>query len=192
MIVLIAGLVVFLGIHAVRIVADGLRTEMIAKHGEKTWKGIYSVVSLIGFGLIIWGYILARDNPVPIWDPPIWTRHLAVLLMAISFFLVAQNGNPQGPISAKIGHPMTAGVIIWSAAHLGANGTLADMVLFGAFFVWSVLLFISARGRDVPDGETRAVAGWGADLKPGIVGLVLWVLFIWKVHEWLFGVAPLV
>ncbi len=192
MIVLIVGLIVFLGIHAVRIVADDWRTQMIAKHGEKTWKGIYSVVSLVGFGLIIWGYILARDNPVPIWDPPIWTRHLAVLFMAISLFLVAQNGNTQGPVSAKIGHPMTAGIIVWSAAHLSANGTLADILLFGSFLVWSLLVFVSARGRDAISGETRAVAGWGADLKPGIVGLVLWAVFIWKVHEWLFGVAPLV
>lgn len=192
MIVLIAGLVVFLGIHAVRIFADGWRTQMIDRHGERTWKGLYSVLSLAGFGLIIWGFALARDSAAPIWDPPVWTRHSAVLLMAVSFFLVSQNGNRQGPISAKVGHPMTVAVIIWSAAHLGANGTVADIVLFGSFLVWSVLVLASARRRDAASGVTRVAAGWGADLRPGIAGLVLWAIFIWKVHEWLFGVAPLV
>ena len=159
--VLIAGLVVFLGIHCVRVFADGWRMQMINKHGEKKWKGVYSLISLAGFGLIIWGYVLARDNPVLIWDPPLWSRHLAVLLMAISFVLVAQNGNPQGPLSAKIGHPMTVAIIIWSAAHLGANGTLADQVLFGSFLVWSVVVFVSARNRDAAGGEARTVRAGG-------------------------------
>ena len=191
MTVLIAGLIVFLGIHSVRVVADGWRAGMIDRHGEKRWKGLFSIISLVGFGLIIWGYALARENPVLVWDPPLGMRHVAVLLMAPAFFLVAQNGNPKGPITARIGHPMSIAVIIWSIAHLGANGTLADIVLFGAFLVWAILAFLAARRRDAAEGAASSAAGWRADLLPGFGGIVLWLIFIWAVHEWLFGVAPL-
>ncbi len=191
MFVLIAGLILFLGVHSIRIFADDWRSRTIASLGEKTWKGLYSFNALIGLALIVWGYGLARDYPVAVWDPPVWTRHLAVVLAAGAFFLVAQNRNPQGPVSARIGHPMMAGVAIWAFAHLIANGTLADVLLFGSFLVWSVLGFIAATRRDQASGTDRQPAGWAADLGPGIVGIGLWLVFIWKVHAWLFGVAPL-
>ena len=191
MFVLIAGLLLFLGVHSIRIFADDWRSRTIEKIGEKTWKGLYSFNSLIGLVLIVWGYGLARDYPALVWEPPLWTRHLTVALMAGALFLVAQNRNPQGPVSAWLGHPMMAGIAVWAFAHLMANGTLADIILFGSFFAWSVLGYIAATKRDRESGTIRQPAGWTADLGPGIAGIVLWLVFIWIAHEWLFGVAPL-
>lgn len=191
MYVLIAGLLIFLGIHSARIFADDWRTGQIERIGKRRWMMIYTFHSLFGLALIVWGYGLARQMPVPLWDPPLWGRHLAVALMAVAFFLVAQSRSPQGPIVARLGHPMLIATGIWSIAHLMANGTLADLLLFGSFLVWSVLAFAAAVGRDRKAGIERRPAGWMADLAPGAAGLALWLVFVWKAHQWLFGVSPL-
>lgn len=189
--ILIAGLLIFLGVHSVRIFADNWRAREIERIGKRRWMMIYTFHSLFGLALIVWGYGTAREAPVLLWDPPLWGRHLAVALMAVSFFLIAQNKSPQGPIVARIGHPMLAATVIWSIAHLMANGTLADLLLFGGFLVWALLAFFAALRRDRADGIERKAAGWMADLGPGAAGLVLWVLFIWFAHRFLFGVSPL-
>jgi uncharacterized membrane protein len=191
MYVLIAGLLIFLGVHSVRIFADEWRAGQIERIGKRRWMMIYTIHSIVGLGLIVWGYGLAREMPVLLWDPPLWGRHLTVTLMAVSFFLVAQNGNPQGPLTARLGHPMMIAIGIWAAAHLVANGTLADLLLFGSFLLWTVLAFAAAVKRDRRDGTVRKPAGWRADLAPGMGGLVLWFVFVWKAHFWLFGVSPL-
>jgi uncharacterized membrane protein len=146
MTVLILGLLLFLGAHSVRIFADGWRARQVARLGEGKWKGVYSVVSAIGFVLIVWGYGLARADPVFLWSPPLWTRHVAGLLTVPAFILLAAAYVPGNRIKAKVGHPMVAGVKVWAFAHLLANGTLAAVVLFGAFLVWAVAEFASARG----------------------------------------------
>jgi uncharacterized membrane protein len=191
MYILIAGLVIFLAVHSVRIFAEDWRGRQIEQQGRKRWMALYGIASIIGFILIVWGYGLARQLPVVLWDPPLWGRHLAIALMAISFFLIAQNGSPQGPIVARVRHPMTAAVGIWSLAHLMANGTLADLLLFGSFLVWAVLAFSAAIRRDEEAASKPAVAGWMADLGPGGGGLAIWLVFLWKAHEWLIGVSPL-
>lgn len=187
---MIAGLILFLGVHSIRIFAEGWRTRMIDRIGAGRWKGLYTFNSVIGLLLIIWGYGLARDYPVPVWDPPVWASHLTIVLMAPAFFLVAQNGNPQGPIAARLGHPMMIAVIIWALAHLLANGTLADIVLFGTFLVWSVFALRAAVHRDRAAGTERVAGGWMKDILPGSAGLVLWLVFLLKAHQWLFGVSP--
>jgi uncharacterized membrane protein len=191
MYVLVAGLLIFLGIHSTRIFAEGWRNRTIERIGKNRWMRVYTLSSIAGFVLIVWGYGLARQMPVLLWDPPLWGRHLTVTLMAVSFFLVAQNGSPQGPLVARLGHPMMIAIGIWSAAHLMANGTLADLLMFGSFLIWSVLGYIAAVKRDRMAGTERQPAGWRADLGPGVAGLALWFVFVWKAHQWLFGVSPL-
>ncbi len=128
---LILGLVIFLGAHSVRIVAEPWRTAMRAKLGENGWKGLYSVVSIAGFVLLVWGYGQARLDPVPLWTPMLWARHLAALLVLASFILLAAAYVPGNGIKAKLHHPMVLGVKLWAFAHLLANGMLADVLLFG-------------------------------------------------------------
>ena len=191
MFVMIAGLVLFLGVHSLRIFADDWRAGQIAARGENVWKGVYSAISLTGLVLIVWGYGLARQAPVPVWDPPLWSGHLALMLTAVAFFLAAQNSGPVGPITARLGHPMVLAVKVWAIAHLMANGTLADIILFGSILAWAVADFAAAKRRDRQAGTVRVAGPWRDDLIPGAVGIILWAVFIWGLHEWLIGVSPL-
>ncbi|MBA3902545.1 MAG: hypothetical protein C0522_02540 [Rhodocyclaceae bacterium] len=126
MTLLLLGLLLFLGTHSIRIVADSWRADRVAHLGENHWKGLYSLASAAGLALIVWGYGLARAEPVALWAPPGWTRHLAALLTLPAFILIAAAYVPGNRIKAAIGHPMVAGVKIWAIAHLLSNGNLAD------------------------------------------------------------------
>ena len=185
------GLILFLGAHSTRALADGWRSAMIARLGEGTWKGLYSLLSLAGFVLICYGYGLARAEPVVLWVPPVWTRHLAAVLTIPAFILLAAAYVPGNRIKAAVGHPMVAGVKVWALAHLLANGNLADVLLFGSFLIWAVLSFRAARGRDRAAG-TRYPAGLASRTLATIgIGLVAWAAFAFALHGWLIGVKPL-
>jgi len=188
--VLILGLVFFLGAHSLRIFAGDWRSAQILRHGELRWKGVYSLVSAAGLGLIIWGFGMARaDSPV-LWSTPIWTRHLAASLTLPAFVLLVATYLPGSHIKAAVGHPMVAGVKIWALAHLLANGKLADATLFGAFLVWAMVDFVAARRRDRAAGRTYPVIGWSRDALVMVIGLVAWALFAVYGHVWLIGVRP--
>ena len=190
MTLLMLGLVLFLGVHSTRIVADGWRTATIARVGEKPWKGIYSLLSIAGFVLLVIGYGAARQSPVVLYAPPVWTRHLAALLTIPAFVLLAAAYVPGNAIKRAVGHPMMAGVKVWALAHLLANGTLADVLLFGTFLSWAVLGFIAARRRDRASGTTYP-AGPGSRTAIAVVaGLVAWAVFAFALHRPLIGVAP--
>jgi len=190
MAILILGVLIFLGVHSVRIVADPWRTQMRARLGEQAWKGAYSLISLAGFILLVWGFGQARQAPVVLWAPPVGMRHLAGLLTLAAFVFLAAAYVPGNGIKAKVHHPMIIGVKIWALAHLLANGKLADVVLFGAFLAWAIVDFKSARQRDraagtvYPPGTTRGTAIAVA------AGVVAWALFAFWLHGLLIGVRP--
>jgi uncharacterized membrane protein len=190
MTLLIAGLVLFLGTHSVRIFADDWRNAQFARLGERRWKGLYSLVALIGFVLIVYGFGLARQSPVVLYTPPAWGRHVAALLVLPAFVLVAA-GNMRGTrMKAALGHPMVLGTKVWAFAHLLANGTLADVVLFGSFLVWAVADYASARRRDRVAGVVYPAGAWSRDALAVVVGAVAWAVFGFWLHGWLFGVRP--
>ncbi len=190
MMYLVLGLVLFIGMHSVRVFADGWRSAQIARLGANGWKGLYSLVSIAGFVLIVWGYGLARQAPVELWSPPLWTRHLASLLTLLAFVLLAAAYVPGTRIKAAIRHPMTVAVKTWALAHLLANGSLADVVLFGVFLLWAVLVFRAARGRDrAAAAPAPAVRPW-RDLVAIVVGGVAWAVFALHLHAALIGVRP--
>lgn len=190
MIVLVLGLVIFLGVHSVRIVADDWRAATLARVGEGTWKGVYSLLSLAGFVLLVWGYGLTRTAPVELWSPPVWTRHAASLLTLVSFVLLAAAYVPGTRIKAAVGHPMVVGTKVWAFSHLLANGRLADVVLFGAFLAWAVVLYAASRRRDRRLG-IRYVAGPASrDAIAVALGIVAWLAFAFWLHAWLIGVQP--
>ncbi len=188
---LILGLLLFLGAHSVRIFADDWRTRHLASLGEGKWKSLYSVVSAVGLILIVWGYGLARAEPVVLWSPPVWARHVAALLTLVAFVLLAAAYVPGNRIKTRLGHPMVAGVKVWAFAHLLANGTLAAVVLFGAFLVWAVADFASARRRDRRAATVYPSGSLARDAVAVIVGLIAWAVFAFLLHGWLIGVRPL-
>ncbi|MBY0239100.1 MAG: NnrU family protein [Burkholderiaceae bacterium] len=190
MAILILGLLIFLGVHSVRIVAEPWRTQMRARLGEQQWKGVYSLISLAGFALLIWGYGLARQAPVVLWVPPVGTRHMAALLTLASFVFLAAAKVPNNGIKAKVHHPMLIGVKIWALAHLLANGNLADVVLFGAFLVWAIMDFKAAKQRDRVNGAVYP-AGTGKGTAIAVAaGVVGWAVFAIWLHGVLIGVRP--
>ena len=191
MLVLVAGLLLFLGAHSVRIVADDWRAGRIASLGEKRWKGLYTLVSIAGFVLLVWGYAIAGRDPVVLWAAPTWARHLAGLLMLASFVLLAASKTPRNHVRAAVHHPMVLSVKVWAFAHLLANNTLADLVLFGSFLVWAVLDYTSARRRDRAAGTTYPPGTARGTVITLVVGVALWAVFAFWAHAFLFGVSPM-
>jgi uncharacterized membrane protein len=186
MAILILGLVVFFGIHLVRIVAPGFRAAQVAAN-ENRWKGIYSVVSLVGIALIIWGWHLYRFEAPEIYEPPSWGRHLTALLVLIAFILIAAANAPAGYIRNRLKHPFLTGIILWSTGHLLANGDLASLLLFGSFLVYAVvdLIAVIPRGDPAP-----AVVKPRSDIIAIVAGVVVFAVFGFWLHGWLFGAYP--
>jgi uncharacterized membrane protein len=187
---LIAGLVVFLGVHSVRIFADGWRSRQVAQRGEMAWKGVYSLLSAAGLVMIVIGYGQSRQAPVVLWEPMLWARHLASLLTLVAFVLLAAAYVPRNGIRARLHHPMILGVKLWAFAHLLANHTLADLLLFGGFLVWSVFAYRAARARDAAARTIYAPGTTGATLLTVVIGAAAWVGFALWGHAALIGMRP--
>ena len=188
MTLLILGLVLFLGFHSVSIVAPAWRDAM-AMRNPLAWKGGYALLSIVGFVLLIYGYGLARQSPVVLYTPPSGLRHLALLLLLPVFPLLFAAYLP-GRIKTATKHPMLVATKLWAVAHLLANGTLADVLLFGGFLAWAVADRISLKrrvARPVPGAPPSAAN----DAIAVIGGLAVYGLFVWRVHAWLIGVAPM-
>jgi uncharacterized membrane protein len=188
---LLIGIFLFLGAHSVRIWADPWRDRMLARLGEARWKGLHALTSAIGLGLLIWGFGLARQEPVQLWIPPNGMRHLASVLMLGSFVLLAAAYVPGNRIKARLRHPMVLSVKLWALAHLLANGNLAHGVLFGAFLVWAVLSFRAARRRDRLAGMGPDTGSTGATGVAVALGVAAWLAFTLYLHGLLIGVRPL-
>jgi uncharacterized membrane protein len=174
----------------VRIFADDWRTARIAGMGPMAWKGVYSVVSIAGFVLLVYGYGLSREAPIDLWNPPRWTRHLAALITLPVFILIAAAYVPGTHIKAALKHPMILGVKAWALAHLLSNGRLGDVVLFGAFLAWAILDYRAARLRDRQQGTTYPARGFVRDIVVVVVGLAAWAVFAMSLHGTLIGVRP--
>jgi uncharacterized membrane protein len=190
MLVLVLGLVLFLGAHSIRIPAEDWRTAQLARLGEHRWKAAYALVSLAGLALIVWGYGLTRYAPVDLWQPPRATRHAASLLVLVSFVLLAAAYVPGNRIKARIHHPMVVGVKVWAFAHLISNGRLADLVLFGSFLAWSIVLYAASRRRDRRLATVYPPGQASRDAITVAVGIAAWFVFAVYLHAWLFGVSP--
>ncbi len=188
---LVLGLAIFLGVHSLRMLADGWRTRTRARVGEGPYKGLYSVASLLGFGLIIYGFGLARQQPLQLWALPFAMKHVASLLMLVSFVLLAAAYVPGNQIKARLHHPMVLGVKVWALAHLLANGNLAHVVLFGTFLAWAVWNFVAAKRRDRAGGVVYPTGTTQATVVTLAVGVGAWVLFAFWLHGLLIGVRPL-
>ena len=185
MAILILGLALFLGVHSIRIVAPAWRDAHVARMGN-AWKGIYSVVSIAGFVVTIWGYGLARHAPVLLYDPPAWLKHANAVFTLAAFILLTAAYIPRNHLKAKLGHPMYAGVKVWALGHLLATGMLHDVVLFGAFLAWSIAGFTVSRRRDRAAGRTYPAGTAMGDILTVIVGTAAWLVFaVWLHPRWI-------
>jgi uncharacterized membrane protein len=188
MLLLIAGLILFLGTHSLPMFADK-RLALEEKFGVLGYKGLFAVVSAIGFVMIIYGYGAARAaGPAIIYDPPFWLRHVTMLFMVPVFiFLVAAYVPCR--IKKALKHPMLVAVKLWAFSHLLTNGDLASVLLFGSFLVWAVADRISLKRRGLGGGAVMAKEpGKFSDIIVILIGLGLYVLFAFKLHVLLIGV----
>jgi uncharacterized membrane protein len=189
MTLLIIGLVLFLGSHSIAIINTEWRNRIVDRVGILAWQGIYSLFAIAGIVMIIQGYAIARENPVILYHPPFWLHELALLLLIFVFPLLFAAYLP-GRIRTITKHPMLVATKIWALAHLLANGSLADVILFGSFLVWAVADRISLKRRSplsVPSLPSSRVN----DAIAVVLGLALYLAFIFGVHAWLFGVSPI-
>ncbi|MGY5801020.1 NnrU family protein [Rhizobium sp. LEGMi12c] len=192
MALLILGIVLFLGLHLIRVVAPGLRTSLIASLGEGGWKIAYSIASIIALIVLIYGFGQARDM-TPIWSPPFWMSHITILLMLFAMICLIASLLPAGHIAVRTKHPMVLSVKIWALAHLLSNGDGAAILLFAAFLAWGVILRISLKRRERAGEITlRPFISAKYDLYAVVIGVIVWALIIWKLHAWIIGVSPLV
>lgn len=190
MTVLILGLVVFLGVHSVRLVAPDWRARQVARVGEGAWKGLYSVASAIGLALTIWGFGLARAHPVRLYATPLWLHHLNALLTLAAFVLVAAAYVPRNRLKSQFGHPMLLGAAIWAVGHLLATGNLRDLLLFGGFLIWAAADYVVSRRRDRRSAVRYGQGSVMGTLIAVVVGVVAWAVFAFWLHSRWIGVSP--
>ncbi len=184
--ILIAGLIAFFGVHTISIVNRPLRDRIVARIGEGPWRGLYSLVALGGFAAIVWGYGLARQSPTIVYAPPLWARHVTLLLMVPVFPLLLAAYLP-GRIRTATKHPMLFATKLWALGHLLSNGALADLLLFGAFLAWAGVdrVSLKRRGAKPPAGLTSSSRN---DAVAVVVGLALYVAFVLGGHFHVIGV----
>ena len=187
---LILGLVIFLGAHSVHMLAPEFRNRVVARIGPMPWKGLYSVVAIAGFVLIVVGFGMARADSHLLYTPPLWLKHVNALFTLVAFVLIAAAYVPRNHLKAKIGHPMLAGVKLWALGHLLAIGYLHDVVLFGAFLVWAVADFAVSRRRDRATGTVYPAGTARGDVLAVVIGVAAWAIFAFLLHVRLIGVSP--
>lgn len=188
MIIFFCGLIIFFGIHSISIVSAEWRNNMVEKLGDGAWRGLYSLVAIAGFILMVWGYGQVRYDSPMLYTPPIWLQHISLILLLPVFPLLIATYFP-GRIQATVKHPMLLAVKIWAFAHLLANGELVSVILFGVFLGWAVVDRISLKKR-----PKRPIPGAPAarynDSVAIVGGIGLYVAFTLWLHELLIGVSP--
>jgi uncharacterized membrane protein len=192
MTLLIIGIILFLGLHLVRVVAPGFRQSIIESLGESGWKIGYSVASVLTLVLLIYGFGQARQVTGIAYNPPVWMAHITITLMLFAVICLVASLLPAGHIAVKTKHPMVLSVKIWALSHLLANGETSSVLLFGAFLAWGVILRISLKRRERAGEVTlRPFVSAKYDLYAVVIGVVAWALITFKLHEVLIGVSPL-
>jgi uncharacterized membrane protein len=187
LLVMILGLVLFLGVHTLTTQRD-LRANLVASMGEGGYKIGYALVSLAGLALIIWGFAHYRaGGMINLWYPPKFLKHITVALMLPAVILVAAS-YIRGRIYTTLKHPMLAGIKLWAAAHLLANGDLGAIILFGSFLAWAVFDRISMKRRNDAGAPPIPVGGLSNDLIAVAVGFVAYLALAFAFHPVVIGV----
>jgi uncharacterized membrane protein len=187
LLVMILGLILFLGVHTLTTQRD-LRARFIASMGQGGYKIFYALVSLAGLALIAWGFAEYRATGwIDVWNPPKAFKHITVALMLPAVILVVAS-YVRGRIYTTLKHPMLAGVKLWAAAHLLANGDLGSIILFGSFLAWAVFDRISLKRRPHAGAPPIPVGGPGNDLIAIAVGIVAYLALAFAFHPVVIGV----
>ncbi len=191
MLIFILGLIIFLGTHSIRIFFEAWRIKQIHALGEKKWKGIYSLLSLIGFVLIIIGYNQTKLSNIVIWNAPLWTWHITILLNLIASILITASYVPNNAIKVKLYDPMILGVKTWAFAHLISNGTLVGIILFGSFLIWAIVDYKSCRTRRLSITTESIYLSSVMTAVTLVIGIIVWAVILFYGHELIIGINPI-
>lgn len=186
MALMIAGLVVFFAPHFVRMFVPSLREAGITRLGENGWKGLYSLVSLIGIVVIVFGWREFRPDASIVYDPPTWGRRVAELLIPLALILNFTASKPVGRIKSLVQHPFLLAVALWSVGHLFANGDQASVIVFGSFLAYAVANALAVTRRGEPRAEFESYV---SDFRAILIGVGLTVVIMLWLHPWIAGVA---
>ena len=195
MLILIIGLVIFFCLHSVRLVAPQWRESSMKQHGAMRWNMRFGLLTLMSSAFIVMGYMQMRVEPIWLWFPPVWTRHLAGLLVLVALFFVGSALVPNTSMKQKMGYPLLIGIKIWAFAHLISNGTVVDVMIFGSFLVWSIVSFAVYRRRDRKAGVVYATSDESSvpsNLLAFVFAMMSWFSIVFYLHEAIIGVSPLV
>lgn len=191
MLVLVLGLIVFLGVHSIRLFASDGRERLVARMGAMPYKGVYALLSLLGIALIVYGFGQARQHPQQVYLPPPGLLHLNALLMLVALVLFVAPYVPGNHFRSALGHPQALSATVWSFGHLLVTGMLHDLVLFVPFLCWSLVLFSISRRRDRRTGVAYPAGTLKGDAITVAIGVAAWALFAFWLHSRLIGVPSL-
>jgi len=183
------GLAVFFGAHLFAAFRPRGASSLPERMGRNAYRGAFSVISLAGLVLLILGYDDLRGY-APVWRPDLWTRHIPMALMAPAMILFVAAEAPAGRIKRAVKHPMLAGVKLWAIGHLAANGDLPSILLFGAFLAFAIVDIIVVKRRDT--GQSEAAISPRGDVIAVVGGVILYLAFLFYLHEALIGVPVLI
>lgn len=192
MLILVLGLVIFFSVHSIRVVAPEWRDMAMARHGVMRWRLRFGLITLLATALIIIGYMQMRVDPTILWSPPVWTRHVAGLMMLLSLYFVGSAIIPKTTMKRLMGYPMLIAVKLWAFSHLISNGELVDLIVFGSFLIWSTVIFSMSRRRDRKAGVVPSESSVEFDLAAFVFAMVSWFAIVFYLHEIVFGVSALV
>jgi uncharacterized membrane protein len=183
---LILGIVAFFGVHSISLLALDWRNRAAKRLGTRAWQALYSIAAFVGIYLLVSGYAAARASAAVLYVPPSWTRYLAALLMLPVFVLALSSVLP-GRIRVRSRHPLLIATMLWAVAHLLTNGAVADLLLFGTFLVWAVVVRLSLDRR--PSRPKFKLSASAANDAIAVVGgLALYAVFVLWLHVRWFGV----
>lgn len=185
------GLFLFFGAHLFSAVRSRAGGGLVDRMGRGRYLGLYSLISLTGLLAMVWGYAFIKPGWIQLGVPPEWGRHAAMgLMLPAMILIVSAYMRPVGFIKKAVKHPMLAAVKIWALAHLLVNWDLSSVILFGAFLAFGVVdrIAVKRRGDEGAGGVQPAILG---DLASVAVGLALYLLFVYQLHGYLFGVNVL-
>ncbi|KZN13995.1 NnrU family protein [Marinomonas sp. TW1] len=192
MLMLVVGLVIFICVHSIRVVAPNWRDMHLEKTGLVQWRTRFILLSVLSLALIVLGYQKMRLEPIWLWFPPIVVQHISALVMLVALFALGSAMIPKTSLKSKMGYPFLIAVKLWAFAHLMSNGTLADVILFGSLLVWSVVSFAVYRRRDRRNGVVREEGGVQYNLMAFVFAMVSWFAIVFFLHKAVIGVSPLV
>ena len=180
------GVIVWSVVHAMPSMAPGLKASLVERLGDGPFKGAFALVIVASIVLMVIGWQSVGADVV--YEPPVWGRHLAMLLMLVAFLLFAFS-HGKSNMKRYIRHPQLTAVIVWAIGHLVANGDSRSLVLFGVLGLWALVEMVLLNRRDgaptLPEPRS-----WSAEFKPVVIGVVLYVVFVFA-HPYLFGVSPI-